>query len=113
MYLCLGEAACWVCSAFDARVQNYDAAALESCPTSPTSHLQQGSGCFWHLQFSMLYVGNPNTTGWHLPKQAVLLDLRHLGPCVRRVSIYPTVLQADLLVQKTDRQSSWDRNKAG
>lgn len=53
-YLCLGEAACWVCSAFDARVQNYDAAALESCLTSPTSCLQQGSGGFWHLQFSML-----------------------------------------------------------
>lgn len=52
--VCLGERACWVCSAFDARVQNYDAAALESCPTSPTSCLQQGSGCFWHLRFSML-----------------------------------------------------------
>lgn len=34
---------------FSARVQNYDAAALESCLTSPTNSLQQGSRGFWHL----------------------------------------------------------------
>lgn len=40
MCLCLGEAGGWVHSASNARVQHCDAAALESCPASPTSRLQ-------------------------------------------------------------------------
>lgn len=95
--LCLGEAAGWVHAASNARVQNCDAAALESCPASPTSRLQQGLDIFG-TSSATLQVRNPDTTGWHLPQQAVLPDLWQLGPSISRVGVYRAVLRAGLLL---------------
>lgn len=55
---------------------------------------------------------NPNVTGWHLSKQAVLSDLTQADLCFGRVSTLLTlikravVLEAGVL-QKAGWQSSW------